>query len=146
MKSVQVEMTGKHPAPTSNTLKLYACDKHPDWTNVLWYSGIVEIRCSLKLWLPTNMTLSIMSSLPGIYVIGTRIENGEIFLLTVLTGQRYEDILKAWDGVIAIAELVEQTPANVRFIQKAATGGRIITGDAKSVENRDTETDSKPGE
>lgn len=145
MTTVQIEVRGERPPPTGNPFELYACKKHDEWTNIEWHQGIVEIRCGLKLWLPEGMTLEVESSADGLYVLGCRIEDGEIFLMTMRQGASYNELLKG-ETVLATVKIVEKEAAKVRFIQKDKKGRRIVTGDARPIENSDTETDSQPGE
>ena len=144
MTTIQIKVTDERPPPTGNPFKLYVSKADVGWTNIQWIQGIVEMRCGLKLWLPDDMKLEVVSSAPGLYVLGCRIEDGEIFLMTMQHGKSWDEILDK--GYLATVAIVENTPAKVRFMNKDAKGRRIVTGDARPIENSDTETDSQPGE
>jgi hypothetical protein len=136
MKTVQIKVIGEHPPPTSNPIDLYVLDA---------CSGtFIEFFCSPKIWLPEGMVLELDCVMDGLYISSHKVTDGQVSLIAHrgagYTGAKFEG------EIVAKARIVESPLAKVRFIQKDTKGRRIITGDARPVENSDTDSDSKPGE
>ena len=138
MTTVQIQVTGEHPPPTDNPIDLYAIEvKHTDTLG-----AFSEVICSPKVWIPNDLKIDVTTALPGLYILSHSVWDGQIKLV-VMTGQDFQGELK---GFVAYATISDRAKARIRFMQKDTKGRRIVTGEAKPVENRDTTPDSQPGE
>jgi hypothetical protein len=138
MTTVQIKVIGEHPPLTSNPINLYA-------TEVLNSGYFKQIVCSPNIWLPPGLELEITPAIPGLYITSHSIWDGQICFLYHL-GFEWKGPSEMKGKLVAYASIVEKPLAKVRFIQKDSQGIRIVTGDARQIENRNTETDTKPGE
>ena len=134
LTTVKIVETEGHPTPTSNPFPLYSKEV------VSVIGDLRQIKCSPEVHLPLGRGLVVRSALPGTPVLSWTVEDG---VITVTTAGG-----SVWDGrkAIAICEVVEHQPIPVRFAQSDKQGRRMITGDVKPVENRDTLRDTESGE
>lgn len=134
MTTMQIKVNDEHPPPTGNPINLYAID--------VLCSSFQQISCSPQIWLPPGFELVIKSAMPGLFITSHEVLDGNVNL-SAHRGHA-SDELKG--RLVAYAHIVERPLAKVRFVHKDSKGRRIVTGDARPIENCDTTPDTQPGE
>lgn len=143
MTTVQIKVNDEHPPPTGNPISLH-CLGHwaSELSEDLWAS---EMICSPQIWLPSGFELVIKSAIPGLFITSHEVFDGNINLITHF-GTQWHFPPELEGKLVAYAHIVEKPLAKVRFVHKDSKGRRIVTGDARPIENCDNTSDTQPGE
>ena len=136
MTTVQIQVDDGSRPPTSNPGNLYASE--------VLHSHFIQILCSPKIWLPSGFTMQVQSAIPGLYIISHAIWDGRVKILAHLGVEWQGGELK--DLLIAYGRIVEQPLAPIRFMHKDSQGRRIVTGDARPIDDSNSERDAESGE
>jgi dUTPase len=89
--------------------------------------------------LPDDLALSFKSAIPDLATMGHVFVKGELILLLSAIGQK-DYVIEAGDRV-AIATIIKREVVPARFVEFTAQGGRMIKGDPRPIEHRDTTSD-----
>jgi hypothetical protein len=96
------------------------------------YGKVGEIDTGLDFKLPPNTVLTIRSTVPGLYVMDWKMEEGTLKVAVVAVGLPVNLVGKVAWGTAEVSS-AERVP--MRFLEMADEGGRKIRGDLQSVKS-----------
>jgi len=137
MKTVILQVDPEVPPPTGNPFDLRV--HHARTMKARSTEGLVAGGVStLPLWivstglvvkLPEDLEFRVTSKLDGAFIVSFHDDLSQV--LVAFDGQQPGKDFH----VFAMAEIVEKKRSKVRFAEKAPEGGRVIRGDAQSVDS-----------